>query len=830
MVLSQMDFKKNLKLLPRKRIFDLMEQIPSHPLSMIIAPMGYGKTASLRSYIERTELESLWMTMPRATNLSETELFWFLLVRAVTRRDAAFAQRLSRMGFPQNSIDVFRIIDMLHDLPPERPLLVVIDDLHFIESAAVYEFIYQVGCSGIPWLRIVILSRTYPNFPTAEMELKGTLFVIGPQDLAFTAEEADEYYALVQFDPPAEVRRHIFRISQGWIASILLLVEGYQNTGRLDDNASINDMFVSSVFRYYSEYEKRLLTQVAVLDTFTQKMLNYVLDDPNASTAVESACKANAFIFRDQQGRYCFHQMFRDFLLSGQAAPLQDSSVFLHRAAQWYSDNGNLKEAIRYWMIANDRDRIMETLEIIPPMEVLTLNLDTMNSFFIEGDEEQRFRYPYAFLKNIFYQLIIYNSPHLVRYLDEFDSYFSTHSHPRYASTLLLGESAVLRSSMVFNDLDSMLAQIRCAEALMPGVTSQFRTKKSSFSHTSPHMTYGYYKEAGSFRRIADIFARDFQVHVRVTGGCGAGCPLLAQAEYALETMDLPRVEALAFQAINEARPYQQNWVIIGAYLTLARLYLLQGRRDRMAEFQERVRMIKKDETNTSTLYEIDNCLGYISCLEGRLEDVPRWISQADIPQGRSTFKRLSFNLIVSGKALLLAGDYEKLERKTYQFDHYFNQFSYRLGYLHNWMYRAIAKYHLYGLSVGLSELKRAVELAVPDHILAPFVECLPALLPMLEAYSGGQQEMALIRELLSFAGRGEPSTEGDGLLLTRREIEVMEYLSEGYSQVEVGQKLFIAQNTVKRHLQNIYHKLDASNKTQAINRYKRLFQKGNTP
>lgn len=383
---------------------------------------------------------------------------------------------------------------------------------------------------------------------------------------------------------------------------------------------------------------------------------------------------------------------------------------------------------------------------------------------------------------------------------------------------------------MVFNDLDSMLAQIRCAEALMPGVTSQFRTKKSSFSHTSPHMTYGYYKEAGSFRRIADIFARDFQVHVRVTGGCGAGCPLLAQAEYALETMDLPRVEALAFQAINEARPHQQNWVIIGAYLTLARLYLLQGRRDRMAEFQERVRMIKKDETNTSTLCEIDNCLGYISCLEGRLEDVPRWISQADIPQGRSTFKRLSFNLIVSGKALLLAGDYEKLERKTYQFDHYFNQFSYRLGYLHNWMYRAIAKYHLYGLSVGLSELKRAVELAVPDHILAPFVECLPALLPMLEAYSGGQQEMALIRELLSFAGRGEPSTEGDGLLLTRREIEVMEYLSEGYSQVEVGQKLFIAQNTVKRHLQNIYHKLDASNKTQAINRYKRLFQKGNTP
>lgn len=821
-----MAFMKNLRLLPRQRVFSMMEQIVEHPMSMIIAPMGYGKTASLQSYIEQTDLENLWMTMPRATNISETDLFWFLLVRAISKRDSAFAERLSKMIFPQNSIDMFRIIDMLQEIHLDKPLLVVIDDLHFIESEAVYEFIYQVGFACIPWLRIVILSRTYPNFPTAEMGLKGALYVIGPQDLAFTSEEAEAYYEMVHFAAPQEVRQQIFRISQGWIASMLLLVEGYQNTGRLDDNASINDMFVSSVFRYYSDQEKRLLTQVAVLESFTQKMLNYVLDDPGAAAAIETLCKTNAFIFRDQQGRYYFHQMFRDFLLSGQAAPLQDSSSLLCRAAQWYSDNGDLKEAIRYWTIANERERIMETLEIIPPMEVLTLNLDTMNSFFIDGKEDQRFRYPYAFLKNIFYQLIIYNSPKLVHYLDEFDRYFSTHDHPRYPSAQLLGESAVLRSSMDFNDLDRMLSHIHSAEAMMPGMTSQFRTAKSSFSHTSPHLTYGYYKEAGSYRRIADTFARDFQVHIRVTGGCGAGCPLLAQAEYALETMDLPRVEALAFQAINEARPHRQNWVIVGAYLTLARLYLLQRRNDRLAEVKERVLMIKKEETNTSTLYEIDNCLGYISCVEGRLADVPKWIVQADIPQGRSTFKRLSFNLVVSGKALLLAGDYERLERKTYQFDLYFNQFSYRLGFLHNWMYRAVAKYRLYGLSVGLSELRRAIALAVPDQILAPFVECLPQLMPMLSAYTGSEEEMALIRRLLRLGHTEEAPSDGAGLILTRREIEVMEYLAEGYSQIEVGQKLFIAQNTVKRHLQNIYHKLDAANKTQAINRYRKLYPK----
>lgn len=811
-----------VKILPRSRIFRSLDQVLSHPLSLIVAPMGYGKTASLRSFISERQVDSIWITIPKSANMSETDLIWFLLVRAISKRNGRLSEKLSQFGFPNNSIEVFRIVDLLEALEQIKPILIVIDDLHFIEDGAVYDLIYQIVSARIPWLHIVILSRSYPRLPLAEMELKGELFMLGPQELAFTREEMEEYLALIQFNESNEVKKQLFAISQGWISSIFLLAAGYLMTGRLDDNASINDMFNSSLFSHYTQDEQRLLTQLALLDSFGLKMAEYVFDDPSAPDKIKMLYRTNAFIFHDQQGKYYFHQMFKDFLLSSRSLPTFDNRVFLDRAAQWYNDKGSLTQAIYYWMMANNREKIMETLELLPPLEVATLNIDPLASYFNDRDETRRFQYPYAFLKNVFYQIVSGNSDQSIKYLNDFDLYFSTHTHERYSSSQLLGESAVLRSSFAFNDLEKMMQHIKNAQNLLKDKKSLFRTRNSSFTHTSPHLTYGYFNKIGNYKSIVDIFTSEFYRHIQVTDGCGAGCVSLAQAEYALETLDLVKVEALAFQSINEAKPFEQNRVIIGAYLTLARLYYLQGRRDRLVEIKERVLFLKKDEMDSATLYEIDNCMGYISGLVGETEGIPAWIRSAELPQGRSMFERLSFNLIVSGKTLLLDGDFKKLERKTYQFDHYFSSFSYQLGFIHNWIYRAIAKFNLYGSEIGCSELKNVIEIATPDHIIAPFIENMNWIAPMLKEYKPCADDEAIIDQLMA-CGQYEIAIGHAAChsVLTNREIEIIEYLNAGYSQADIARELYIAHNTVKRHLQNIYQKLGVSNKTQAINEYK---------
>jgi LuxR family maltose regulon positive regulatory protein len=52
---------------------------------------------------------------------------------------------------------------------------------------------------------------------------------------------------------------------------------------------------------------------------------------------------------------------------------------------------------------------------------------------------------------------------------------------------------------------------------------------------------------------------------------------------------------------------------------------------------------------------------------------------------------------------------------------------------------------------------------------------------------------------------------------LTAREIEVLKLIEGGYSNQEIAGKLFISFTTVKRHISNIYTKLDAKSRTQAV-------------
>jgi DNA-binding NarL/FixJ family response regulator len=69
-------------------------------------------------------------------------------------------------------------------------------------------------------------------------------------------------------------------------------------------------------------------------------------------------------------------------------------------------------------------------------------------------------------------------------------------------------------------------------------------------------------------------------------------------------------------------------------------------------------------------------------------------------------------------------------------------------------------------------------------------------------------------------SGRGaEPapsrqSSEDPGL--TKREVEILQLVAEGYSNSQLAKMLWVTEQTVKFHLSNIYRKLDVANRTEA--------------
>ncbi|MEL7292122.1 MAG: LuxR C-terminal-related transcriptional regulator [Pseudomonadota bacterium] len=52
---------------------------------------------------------------------------------------------------------------------------------------------------------------------------------------------------------------------------------------------------------------------------------------------------------------------------------------------------------------------------------------------------------------------------------------------------------------------------------------------------------------------------------------------------------------------------------------------------------------------------------------------------------------------------------------------------------------------------------------------------------------------------------------------LTKREKEIMRLLGHGASNIEIADELFVSENTVKTHLHNIFKKINAKNRLQAL-------------
>ncbi len=60
-------------------------------------------------------------------------------------------------------------------------------------------------------------------------------------------------------------------------------------------------------------------------------------------------------------------------------------------------------------------------------------------------------------------------------------------------------------------------------------------------------------------------------------------------------------------------------------------------------------------------------------------------------------------------------------------------------------------------------------------------------------------------------------------LELSKRELEVLELLAQGYSNQEIADRLFVSLNTVKTHTSNLFGKLGVSRRTQAVQKGKEL-------
>jgi LuxR family maltose regulon positive regulatory protein len=130
----------------------------------------------------------------------------------------------------------------------------------------------------------------------------------------------------------------------------------------------------------------------------------------------------------------------------------------------------------------------------------------------------------------------------------------------------------------------------------------------------------------------------------------------------------------------------------------------------------------------------------------------------------------------------------------------------------------------------ALAALEQALALAAPAEIVRPFVDLGQPMATLLrEAAQGGAQADFATTVLAAFPDGGEPGVARSSLVpqvqqatlepLTNRELEVLALLSEHLSNKEIAAILVVSPETVKKHIHNVYSKLQVTGRREAIAR-----------
>lgn len=100
---------------------------------------------------------------------------------------------------------------------------------------------------------------------------------------------------------------------------------------------------------------------------------------------------------------------------------------------------------------------------------------------------------------------------------------------------------------------------------------------------------------------------------------------------------------------------------------------------------------------------------------------------------------------------------------------------------------------------------------ASPDDLHKSIQEIMEGGAPMTPSIA--LKALKMLREPLP-----DNEEESQNYELTKRETEILEHLSRGLNYGEIASNLFISNGTVRKHVENIYRKLQVHNKLEAVN------------
>lgn len=307
---------------PRVRLFTILDDNRGRSLLWIAAPPGAGKTTLVATWLEARAIPSLWYQVD-AEDADPAALFEHL-TRAADALSGGLPPGLPRFA-PEHLGDLSGFARLyfraLFNLLAPGTALVLDNYQDAPEGAALHEIVQECVRQTPRGCTIVAISRTDAPPPFVHFIANGTMATVGWDRLQLTREEVIAICAKRGVTEGWLVQA-LHQQSQGWAAGITLMLERLEHA---DGNArelptatreAVFTYFASLIFDQTSPTRREILLSVAFLPRVTAHLATILSGEAGAPALLEELYRRRLFIDRrpGPEPSYQFHALFLDFL------------------------------------------------------------------------------------------------------------------------------------------------------------------------------------------------------------------------------------------------------------------------------------------------------------------------------------------------------------------------------------------------------------------------------------------------------------------------------------------------------------------------------------
>ncbi|XVQ14516.1 BTAD domain-containing putative transcriptional regulator [Spirillospora sp. CA-255316] len=356
----------------RPRLNALLDWALTHPLTLVEAEAGYGKTTLAQA--APADLPRVWYTL--SSDDCDPTVFFAHLASALEPFCPALPQRLAsrRPGPERAETSWSELVELvLAELEgiAGSGLLIVLDDYHQVDTPPINLILDRLVEGLPPGLRILATTRVRPALAgLVRWQATGAACIITRADLAFTTEEVAGFWqARFGLDVSPEQAALLTRETEGWPIAMGLIGAHLRHRGAdVDALAEKLPAGRDELFAYLGEQVvsrlpdglRTFLLATAAPRSFDEALARHLSGRADAARVLRQVLTAGLFCTGDDRGSYRYHHLFRDFLLA-QLDEAQRHDGHL-RTADHLERSGEIEEALFHAFEACDDERAARLL------------------------------------------------------------------------------------------------------------------------------------------------------------------------------------------------------------------------------------------------------------------------------------------------------------------------------------------------------------------------------------------------------------------------------------------------------------------------------------